>query len=350
MKCKRCGAGAEVALRSHHTGFCRDCFQDFFSRQVERAVRGSGLGEPLFERGQRVLVALSGGKDSLALMLELNRQGHDVAGLHLDLGIPGSSEKARAKVESFCALHGLDVRIIELAKEGLAIPDVKRATQRPICSACGKIKRHYFNTAALEAGAVLATGHNLDDETARLLANVLRWDQRHLASQGPALPAAPGFARKVKPLFRLTEFETAAYGFFMGIDPHKAGCPFSRGASFTFHKQLMGQLDWEMPGQKLNFYQQFLKDGRPAFAGLGATGPAADPMSGPTLGLPFGPPSGPKGGATAEDDETIDEEPREGLGACQVCGAPTSAEVCGVCRLREAVRDHAARKRAAARP
>ena len=84
MKCKICKAEAVVALRSHNAAFCPDCYKDFFARQVERGIEG----QKLFTRNERVLVALSGGKDSLALMLELSRQGYNVTGLHIDLDIP----------------------------------------------------------------------------------------------------------------------------------------------------------------------------------------------------------------------------------------------------------------------
>ena len=80
-----------VALRSHNAAFCAECYKDFFARQVERGIES----QKLFTREEKILVALSGGKDSLALMLELSRQGYDVTGLHIDLGIPGSSPASR---------------------------------------------------------------------------------------------------------------------------------------------------------------------------------------------------------------------------------------------------------------
>ncbi len=296
MKCKRCREQAVVGLPSHNAAFCADCFQVFFTRQVETAIRR----HKLFGRDDRILVALSGGKDSLALMLELSRQGYDVTGLHLGLAIPESSPKARAKVEGFCSEHGLALQVVELAKEGLAIPKVREAVHRPICSACGKIKRYYFNKVAVDQGFdVLATGHNLDDEAARLLANTLRWDAAYLADQGPHLPAATGFAARAKPLCRLTEFETAVYAFLNGIDIHSEPCPYSGKASFTSHKLLLEKLEQTSPGSKFSFYETFLKQGRPAFQSLEAK-----------QGLELTP--------------------------CTECGAPTSAELCGVCRLRRA--------------
>lgn len=297
MKCKICKATAVVSLRSHNTGFCPSCYLRFFSRQVERGIHS----QKLFSHEDRILVALSGGKDSLSLMLELSRQGYQVTGLHIDLSIPGSSEVTREAVEHFCEKHHFTLMVREMAAEGLAIPAVKARLKRPICSACGKIKRYWFNKIALDYGfTVLATGHNLDDEVARLFSNTLRWDTAYLSDQGPLLEGEEGFTRKVKPLWRLTEFETANYAFLMGVEHAYAPCPYSTGASFTFHKHLWQQLEEAMPGRKMEFYQGFLERGRLVFARR-----------------------------EAEAGQT--------LRPCECCGYPTSAQVCGVCRIREAV-------------
>lgn len=294
MKCKICKEEAAVALKSHNAAFCPDCYKKFFRRQLLRGIEAFSLFSPR----DRILVAISGGKDSLALALELHEIGYDITGLFLDLAIPSSSDTARTLVEAFCAQHGLKLEVVELKKEGLAIPDVKRKLKRPVCSVCGKIKRHYFNRFALERGYdALATGHNLDDEASRLFSNTLRWDKAYLADQGPALPAQPGFVRKVKPLWRLTEFETACYSFLRGINYHWQPCPYSQGASFPVLKQTLNQLEKRMPGRKLDFYQGFLARGRAAFA---------------------------------------DSASESNLRNCDHCGLPTSSpDLCGVCRIRE---------------
>ncbi len=300
MKCTKCKEPAVVALPSHHSGFCAACFLDFFTAQIEKGIRK----QQLFTHSDRILVALSGGKDSLGLMYELQRLGYDVTGLHVDLAIPGSSASARTAVEDFCRKHELKLMVTELEAEGLPIPKVKARLKRPICSACGKIKRHYFNKVALENGfTVMATGHNLDDEIARLFSNILRWDASYLGEQGPMLPAESGFARKVKPLWRLSEYETAHYAFLRGIDYHYAPCPYSRGASFTTHKKFWGELEDAMPGRKLDFYQGFLQNGRQHFA--------------------------------------AEQQKSEGtLVPCACCGYPTSGGpdgLCGVCRIKESI-------------
>jgi uncharacterized protein (TIGR00269 family) len=293
VKCRRCKALAAVALPSHHAGFCPECFRKFFLKQVETAIRRKKMILP----GDKTLVALSGGKDSLALMEALTRLGHQAVGLFVDLKIPGSSDIARKAVEDFCSRRSLQIIVADMEQWGLPIPEIRQKIKRPICSICGKIKRHAFNRIALEQGFdVLATGHNLDDETARLFANTLRWDEAHLADQSPSLPAENGFARKIKPLYRLSEFETAAFAFLTNIEYTTAPCPYSRGASFTAHKGLLAQLEARSPGSKRAFYEGFLERGRPAFQGQNS-------------------------------------EKRE-LAPCQSCGMPTSTDICGVCRIR----------------
>ena len=296
MKCRRCKEIAEVALPSHHTGFCRPCFTAYFLKQVERGIHE----HKQFTRDERVLLAVSGGKDSLGLLLALKMLEYDVTALHIDLAIPNSSENARVTVEEFCRKQGVACHVLEMAGKGLAIPEVKKRINRPICSMCGKIKRHWFNRFAYEEGyPVLATGHNLDDEVARLFANTLRWDRAYLAGQGPVMPAQGRFVRKVKPLCRLTEYETAVWCFFSGIHHVLAPCPYSGGASFTGHKKLLAGLEETSPGMKMQFYEHFLRNGKPAFQAQ--AGGAPD------------------------------------LGDCASCGFPSSQEVCGVCRVREQV-------------
>jgi uncharacterized protein (TIGR00269 family) len=252
----------------------------------------------MFEKGAKVLVALSGGKDSLALMDVLVRLGHDVHGMHVHLGIPDASDTALRLTRDFCDRLNRPLTVVDLPSRGLAIPRVKEAVRRPVCSICGKLKRHFFNQAAVEVGAdVLATGHNLDDETARLLANALRWDTSHLAAQAPALPAEDGFIRKVKPLYRLGEFETAAYAHLSGIDCAVAPCPYSTQASFTRHKMLLEQLEAVSPGARIQFYEQFQDKARQAFQGL-------------------------------------DSAARPPLSPCSECGYPTPGDVCGACSLK----------------
>src|SRR5204862_1723746 len=127
--------------------------------------------------------------------------------------------------------RGAKLRLIKLREDyGYDIPTAAAVTRRVPCSACGLSKRHLFDTAALEGGyTVLVTGHNLDDEAAVLFGNTLRWDVEYLARQLPVLPARDGFPKKVKPLIRLTERETAAWCIVRGIDYIVEECSMAAG-------------------------------------------------------------------------------------------------------------------------
>lgn len=293
MRCRRCGGQAQVELHSHHTAFCGECFLEYFRRQVRRAISS----QRMFGRGDRVLVAVSGGKDSLALWDVLLELGYQVEGLHIDLGIGGYSEASRQRVEAFSQRRGAALRVVELAREGFTVPELARRSSREVCSVCGSVKRYLMNRMAHEGGfTVLATGHNLDDEASRLLANLLRWQLWYLRTQGPVLPAEGKLVKRVRPLFRLTEYETAAYAFLRGIDYVVQECPYSRGATFLRYKQLLRRLEHDVPGTLLNFYQGFLKEGKACFG---------------------------------QDQRSYME--------CERCGYPTTVPVCGFCRLKEAM-------------
>jgi uncharacterized protein (TIGR00269 family) len=160
-------------------------------------------------------------------------------------------------------------------------------------------KRHLFDAAARDGGYdVLVTGHNLDDEAAVLFGNVLHWETEYLGRQVPVLPGSDGFPRKVKPLVRLTERETAAYCVLRGIDYIVDECPQAAGNRHLGYKEALNAVEARSPGTKHAFYFRFLDRVSQQFR--------------------------------AGTDST-----RETLRPCATCGAPTTAEVCAFCRLVE---------------
>src|SRR3989442_11273312 len=166
----------------------------------------------MFTTADRVLVAASGGKDSLSLLDILRKLGYQADAFYVDLGIGEYSRQSKAKVERYTSEHGIPLHVHELKEdEGAGINDLADLVHRPTCSVCGMLKRYHFNRTAVEKGYhVLATGHNLDDEAARLLGNVLHWQGEDLEKQGPTLPGSGGgVAKKGKPLYRLAGRESA---------------------------------------------------------------------------------------------------------------------------------------------
>ncbi len=295
-------------MRQHKLALCAEHFFEWVLHNTARAIHKYHMFSP----DARVLVAVSGGKDSLALWDMLLRLGYRADGLYIDLGIDSGlaySARSKAKAEAFAAhcaedYPGTRLTIVDLPGQyGESIPQLatrKHREARP-CALCGLVKRHEMNRVALELGYdVLATGHNLDDEAATLFGNVMHWQVDYLIRQDPALPAdGEGLARKVKPLCRIYERETAAYAVLRGIDYIEEECPYAKGATSLQYKETLTQMEHDAPGTKLQFYVKFLQaKSRGLFAeGLGA--PELQP--------------------------------------CPVCGQPTLAgQRCSFCRLWEA--------------
>ena len=305
MKCSRCGGTAVINMRQHRLRLCANHFVEWFVSMTQRTIEKHGM----FGLDDRVLVAVSGGKDSLALWDVLLRLGHQAEGLYIGLGIDEdlgysntSLEMCRRFVSSHhpeAVLHTVDVK----AEYGQSIPTLARTKQRGRgrpCSVCGLVKRHIMNRLARDGGfAAIATGHNLDDEVAVLMQNTLHWQTGYLARQAPVLEEQEGLACKVKPFFRIYEREAAAYTLIRGIDYIYDECPYAKGSTTNFYKDLLNQLELRSPGAKQQFYLQFLQ--------------ARD------------------GGSVL-----FAAEQRAELHACRQCGQPTTAgDLCAFCRLWE---------------
>lgn len=296
MKCTVCREPAIIDLRRHNANFCAPHFRKFCADQVQRAVEEFDMLSP----GDRVLVAVSGGKDSLAIWDLLLDTGYDADGLYVGLGIGDYSDTSRRHARAYAESKRATLLEVDLpADHGYDIPTGSREARRTPCSACGLSKRHVFDRAALDGGYdALVTGHNLDDEAAVLFGNVLRWQTDYLARQRPVLPAREGLPRKVKPLVRLSERETAAYCLVSGIDYLVDECPMAKGNKHLGYKDALNEIEVQSPGSKADFYFSFLRRAAAHF-------------------------------------DSADAEARADLSPCVRCGALSSSQICAFCRLKE---------------
>jgi tRNA-5-methyluridine54 2-sulfurtransferase len=290
-------------MRRHNAAFCPEHFIVHFRSQVARAIHEFKMFGP----SDRLLVAVSGGKDSLALWDVLLDLGYDTAGFYLGLGIGAYSDRSRDACISFADSRGAKLIVRSLSEEhGYTVPQLARLSGRVPCSGCGLNKRYEFNRAALEEGyEVLVTGHNLDDEVATLFGNVLHWNTDMLGRQAPVLlerviGSEVALVRKVKPLVRVAERETAAFAVLRGIDYIVEECPLVEGNTQHRYKEAITLLEESSPGTKQQMYFGFLKRAAHLFT---------------------------------EESETVE------LVACSSCGAPTIAAEhgdpqCSFCRMK----------------
>ena len=296
MKCRVCSGPAVIDIRRHNANFCPDHFLKLCRDQTAKAIKQFSMLEP----SDRVLVAVSGGKDSLAVWDILTELGYDAEGFYVGLGIDDYSTTSERYARAFAAERGLTLHTEDLRRDhGFDVPNGSRAAKRAPCSACGLSKRHLFDEAARRGGYdAIITGHNLDDEAAVLMGNVLHWHTDYLARQMPLLPARAGFPKKAKPLVRLTERETAAYCVLRGIDYLVDECPMAVGNKHLAYKSALNDIERDSPGAKHDFYFRFLDQAAERFR------------------------SG-EGGADIEPD----------VAPCQRCGAPTNNDICSFCAL-----------------
>ncbi len=299
-RCTICKAKGEkekavVYLPHHRLALCKKHFIEWFEKRVEKTIKEFKM----FSKKDRILVAVSGGKDSLALWNALTKLGYEADGFYINLGIDQYSQDSKELALEFANKIGRPLHILDLSEEIATIPQLKKVTNRPACSACGTVKRYYMNKFAKEHGYnIIATGHNLDDEVAVLFGNTLKWDIDYLKRQYPVLKEENGFIRKVKPLCKITEKESALYSFFNNIEYIEYECPFSEGASSIEYKELLSKLEEKHPGTKLQFYTNFLKKMYPILK---------------------------------------EHDKKEELNVCKICGEPSFSEICSVCRLKEKV-------------
>ena len=263
MKCRACGQKAVVNMRQHKLALCKEHYLEWIPEQTGRFIEKYKM----FSHEEKVLVAVSGGKDSLSLWDILQRLGYQADGLYICLGIDEGlnySTESQRLTGKFAAAHRLKLHVVDVQKEyGSTIPEFalksRRGRLKP-CSVCGLVKRHVMNRVARDFGYdVLATGHNLDDEAAVLFGNTLSWAGEYMLRQGPVLHGNSGLARKVKPLCRVYEREMLAYALLRGIEYIYDECPFSVGSTSIYYKQLLNKLESDRPGAKQSFYLSFLE-------------------------------------------------------------------------------------------
>ena len=139
MKCRVCRGPAIIDVRRHNANFCSEHFLRLCRDQVTKAIEKHSMLQP----GDRVLVAVSGGKDSLALWDILLELDYEADGLYLGLGIDGYSDRSGELARRFADARGLCLEVIDLPGEyGFGVPEGARAarligprrSQRPAAS------------------------------------------------------------------------------------------------------------------------------------------------------------------------------------------------------------------------
>jgi tRNA-5-methyluridine54 2-sulfurtransferase len=333
MKCRVCGKPANISLSAYHTALCAEDFTAFIEKRVLTTINKYSL----MNDGDTPVVAVSGGKDSLALWHIMNKLGFPADGIYIDLGIENYSDRSLLKIKKMADVLKRKVFIFRFRDMlGKGIEELAKILRRMPCSACGMIKRYVMNKVCLDHGySVLMTGHNLDDEASALLGNVLYWKDEYLWKKDVLLEGREGrLSRKAKPLFLCSEREMAAYAIINRIDYIYEECPFSIGAKSLLYKGILNKLEELSPATKIGFIKGYLRMtkkikaiDRDMTSRQGSTGgtkedDATDVQLFPESQAP-------------EDMELYNEKKDREDSHCVVCGYPAFGEKCSMCRILE---------------
>ena len=334
--CDRCGSGRAAYTRKYSgQSLCTGCFRRSISRKVAKTVSKYDM----IRDGDRVAVAVSGGKDSLALLQIMHEmsQGHnfEIDAITIDEGIPGYRDEALGIVSDACGSLGVGHRVYAYKDLfgasldealGMRPPRNPRQGARGVssCSICGTLRRRAIDIAAADVGAdVIATGHNLDDMLQTFLINMLSGDTDKIAWMGPggatgAAADAGANPRRIKPFCEIYESEIVFYAFASGLPFQQEPCPHMNEGIRTEIREFLNSLESERSGIKNSMYASVLRIVRMA------RGRAATP--GPRKA------GGPDGAAATTPPPEYAGKRRS---PCARCGASCTGGAGGICSVCE---------------
>ncbi|RPI21255.1 MAG: hypothetical protein EHM70_25385, partial [Chloroflexota bacterium] len=113
MKCRKCGEKAQINMRQHKLALCKAHFLEWIPEQTQRFIQKYHMFSP----EDRVLVAVSGGKDSLSLWDILAKLGYQADGLYIGLGIDGGvdySDESHRFAQKYADENGLHLNVVDV--------------------------------------------------------------------------------------------------------------------------------------------------------------------------------------------------------------------------------------------
>ena len=234
--CDKCG-NTQVIIKRKHSGqkLCRECFIQSTQQKVLSDIRK----QKLIDKGDKVLIALSGGKDSVMLLDILNplhkRGVIDLVAVTIDEGIQGYREDGIRTARQNADKVGIEHKLVTFKDYlGHTLDEImKNPMDRGSCTYCGVFRRWILNQVAREEKATkIATGHNLDDEAQSIVMNYLEGNIQNLTRIGAISESRnKSFIMKIKPLREIPEKETALYVLARDLPVHMDSCPYA-GESF----------------------------------------------------------------------------------------------------------------------
>jgi len=302
--CGKCrGKGFYTRKYSGET-LCGDCFRNSIVEKSRRTIAKYRM----IGHGDKVGVAVSGGKDSLSLLRVLHQlagsNGTELVAISVDEGVSGYRDEAISHART--VTQGLGVEHVIVSYKGLFGFSLDEAlnwdTEREVssCSFCGVFRRRAIDEAASEAGvSVVATAHNLDDYIQTFMMNLLHGDIARLGWLDPNYVDRSFPVRRVKPFMEIYEEEVALFAYISGIPFQSVSCPYMHEGLRSEVRDFLDKMEAGHPGMK----NVLLRSSLDVISRYSRT----------------------------SEKETI---------PCSSCGRPSSSGLCNVCRMKATIEHH----------
>lgn len=265
MKCSKCENSAVYKLPNMY--LCKDHFIEHFEKKVDKTFKKFKL----LNKDDKVCVATSGGKDSLAVLYTTakfcRKNNIEFFALAIDEGIKGYRDHTLDDLNDFCKNHDVDFKVVSFKEvlgdtlDNITKKAMEEFNKKP-CTVCGIFRRVLLNRTAKAMGATkLVTGHNLDDEAQAYLMNLLLGNMSHNASLGPitGLNSTANFVPRIKPLYFISEKETRLFAYLKEFKVNFSECPNIEHSFRAEVRNKLNELETVRTGAKAGIINSFLE-------------------------------------------------------------------------------------------
>ncbi len=296
MKCS-CGDRAVYSRRYSGQIFCENCFIEYFEKKVWETIRKKDM----INVGDRICVALSGGKDSTVLLHVLKKIFPDdeisIQALAVDEGIEGYRNHGIENAKRVCGELSVSLRISYFEEKVDQTLDVMVTVgERNACTYCGVFRRRILNEEAISLGVEkIATGHNLDDEVQAIIMNYMVGDINRLRRLSGNTESHQ-LVKRIKPLSRIPEKEIMLYAILNKLDVSRDECPYAHDNVRSKVREFLNSLETRSPGIKFQIASGWEK-----------------------LNLAY-------------------QKQGNALGNCSRCSQPAAQKICRACELSEEIK------------
>ena len=219
-------------------------------KKVGMAIRDYDMIRPL----DRVIVAVSGGKDSLVLLKVLSDLRHaapidfEIVPVHIKTGFEHGFERV-----AVWAREALDLDIREIRTDIDKILAEVSDPDKSVCALCSRLRRGHLYSLALQMGASsIALGHTRDDIVETFLLRCLYTGQ--LGAMRPERVSNDGQNRVIRPLAYCPAELVERYFAFMEIAPVANNCPIRSDGKRAMVRGLLKDLEKDNPKARASLF------------------------------------------------------------------------------------------------